>query len=222
MPPSENPNRSIACNGRVLVTKRHERGLTQAQLAFRSGFTERLIRKAEKGQKVAVETLHVLAQTLSEFDEGETVSVADLSTDSVALARQFIHSMYHDPHEVIQRCKHFLAPEIVFSFSGDPDVFPFAGSHAGLQEAEQAFQKFFGIFEPPEEKSEIDGFEYLSTDRGALVWGETWTHPIGQQTLEPIPLTIRMDFSDGLMVRFDDRFNAVPMKKHLSDTAKPE
>ncbi|MGB7347834.1 MAG: helix-turn-helix transcriptional regulator, partial [Pirellulaceae bacterium] len=205
--------RSIACNGKLLAAERRARGWTQAELASKAGFTERLVGKAEAGKSISVQTLHAFAQTLSDF--GDTVSSVDLSTDPVALAREFIHAMYHHGHEVIERTKHFIDPNVVFHFAGDPAVFPFAGQHVGIEAADKAFRCFFDVLEPPADKSEIHDYEFVATGRGALIWGETWIHPIGNPMTAPIKLAIRVDFRDGLMIQFDDRFDTQEGAKHF-------
>ena len=57
--------RSIPCNGAVVRRLRKRLGLTQAQLAQRSGFSERLIRKAEASTPISLKTVRSLAVALS-------------------------------------------------------------------------------------------------------------------------------------------------------------
>jgi len=57
--------RSIPCNGAVVRRLRKRLGLTQAQLAQRSGFSERLIRKAEASTPISLKTVRSLAIALS-------------------------------------------------------------------------------------------------------------------------------------------------------------
>lgn len=61
----ESHPRSIPCNGAVVRRLRKRLGLTQAQLASRSGFSERLIRKAEASTPISLKTVRSLAIALS-------------------------------------------------------------------------------------------------------------------------------------------------------------
>lgn len=207
-------SRSTACNGRLLTSERRSRGWTQGELAAKSGYTERLIVKAEASKKVSLQTIRDLAQTLSE--SGETVSIADLSCDPVELSRQFFRGMYHHQGDVIEKTKHLLSPDCVFEFAGDPEVFPFAGTHVGLEAADRAFRMFFSALEPPEDRDEFEKFEYMAAGRGVMVWGESWIQPIGAPMSAPVKVAIKMDFRDGLLMRFDDRFDTQEGAKHFS------
>jgi len=91
--------RSMPCNGKLISQLRKQVGWTQSELAARSGFTERLIAKAEASQNIAAATLSILAQTLTEG--GATVSSIELSVDPATIAREFILSMYQRDTNVI-------------------------------------------------------------------------------------------------------------------------
>lgn len=61
-------------DGQQLRRLRHARCWTQEELARRSGYSERLIRKAEAGQPVAYQTVATLSQTLSIADSPVAIS----------------------------------------------------------------------------------------------------------------------------------------------------
>ena len=52
------------------------------------------------------------------------------------------------------------------------------------------------------------------------MWGNTWAHPVGIPMPGPIKLAIKMDFKDGLLVTFDDRFDTFEGAKHFADAAE--
>lgn len=205
MPNEKNQTRSVKCNGRLLAQYRKNAGFTQATLAAKAGFTERLISKAESSKMVSVQTLQILVQTLSEA--GANLSYKDLATDPVALAREFIEGMYHHQAGVIDATSHFLHPDCVFFFSGDPAVFPFAGWHHGLDAGRRAFETFFSILEPPKDLSELEAWNYLPTDTGAFAWGDSWIHPIGQPLEHPIKVAVKNHFENGLLTSWEDLFD---------------
>lgn len=211
---NQNPNSSNKrCNGPQLASLRNQLGWTQEQLAAKAGYSDRLVRKAEAGQTVSVATLTVLAQTFQQH--GLNVAPADLEMGDVAIARRFIECMYTERANIIDALSSYIAEDVVVHFAGDINVFPFAGSHHGKGAARKAFQAFYSVIEPPEDTSEIDDMRFLATEQGALVWGNTWSHPIGMPMPEPIQLAIRIDIEDGLIVLFDDRFDTAMGFEHF-------
>lgn len=189
-------------------------------MARKAGFTERLIVKAEASQSLAASTLCDIATALTEG--GVTVGVKELSFDPAALARQFIHSMYQREMNVIDVNKSFISPDIVVHFAGDPAIFPFAGSHIGIDSARRAFDLFYSVIQPPADHSEIEQFQFVSTGHGALVWGQTWAHPIGMPMPGPVKLAIKMDFKNGQLITIDDRFDTQEGAKHFAQAVRDQ
>ncbi len=210
--------RSIPCNGKLISQLRKKLGWTQIELAKKAGFTERLIAKVEASQNIAMSTLQILAETLTEG--GIVVSARELSVDPAALAREFILSMYQVERNVIDVNIDFMSPDVVIHFAGDPNIFPFAGTHIGIDAARRAFELFYSVMEPPKDHSDIENFQFVNTGHGALVWGETLVHPIGMPMPRPISLAVKMDFKDGLLVMFDDRFDTLEGAKHFAEAIK--
>ncbi len=206
--------RSIPCNGKLISQLRKKVGWTQSELAKRAGFSERLIVKAEASQNISASTLSIIAEALSE--NGEAVSVHELAVDPAALARIFFLSMYQRERNVIDLNDHFIATDVVVHFTGDPKIFPFAGSHFGKEAARRAFDLFYSVIEPPQDHSEIEDFQFVSTGHGALVWGDTWAHPIGMPMPGPIKLAVKLDFRNGKLISFDDRFDTHEGANHFA------
>ncbi len=196
---------TTTANGKLIARLRSRLQWTQIDLARRAGYSERLIGKAEAGESVSVTTLDDIRVAFHE--SGESVSLDDLRHDPVDRARQFIWGMYIHKGKVIDEFEAFISPEVVIEMNGDPSVFPFAGRHVGIDAARAAFAAFYSVLQPPEDHSEFDSFEFLSTGSGALVWGDTWAHPIGRPMPAPVKLAIRMDFKDGKLIHFDDCFD---------------
>ena len=152
------------------------------------------------------------------------MTAGDLSADPAALALEFILSMYKHGPKVIDVNERFLSPDLVAHFAGDPKIFPFAGTHIGIEAARVAFAAFYSVIQPPTDHSEIETFHseietfhFVSTGLRTLVWGDTWAHPIGMPMPGPIKLAIKMDFRDGLMTVLDDRFDTLEGAKHFAD-----
>ena len=84
--------RSVPCNGNVVRRLRKRLGLTQAQLATRSGFSERLVRKAEASIPISMKTVKKLAAALS--NEEHQVEVNFLICSPVEIAKKLLASGY--------------------------------------------------------------------------------------------------------------------------------
>lgn len=219
MSPSESSNsRSLPCNGKLISQLRKQLGWTQSDLARIAGFSERLIVKAEGGNNLSAPTLQVIATALNEA--GASVSTKDLAVDPAALAKEFIWSMYQREQNVIDLNKDFISPDIVVHFAGEPTIFPFAGTHVGIEAARRAFDLFYSVIQPPTDHTEFEHFQFLSTGHGALVWGETWAHPIGMPMPGPVKLAIKMDFVDGLLITIDDRFDTQEGARHFAEAMR--
>ncbi len=198
-------SRSVACNGKLITQLRRQIGWTQRELAQRAGFSQRLIVKAEASLNIAVSTLSIISQTLTEG--GAIVSTCELTVDPLVLAKKFLHSMYQRDRNVIDFNAQFISPHVVVHFSGDPTIFPFVGEHTGISAAREAFESFNSALEFPIDDSEIASFVVASTGQRALIWGETWAHSMRMPLSGPIKFAIKMDFKEGLLVAFNDRFD---------------
>ncbi len=75
-PSRRSANVTMAVDGSRLQTLRQQAGMTQEQLATATGFSDRLIRKAEASAPLRQTTISTIAQALSK--RGRPVTVADL------------------------------------------------------------------------------------------------------------------------------------------------
>ena len=94
---------SSACEPLLFRQLREQRGWTQATLAAKSGYSLRLISKMEAGKSVSPQSHQDVADALSLPER--PVSVDDLTSNPVGLARQYIAAMYE------QRENRFAANE---------------------------------------------------------------------------------------------------------------
>ncbi len=138
---------SVPCNGEQLRHFRNKRGWTQDDLATRSGYSKRVVAKAEAGGSVNPDTLEVLAATLS--IDGECIHIEDLLATPKALAQRYIETFRQHEHELAARCWDFLADDMVCLVAGgDPSV-PLSGTYEGPDGFDCYCRKFFAIFERP-------------------------------------------------------------------------
>jgi len=204
--------RSESCNQQLLVRLRKGRGWTQEQLAKVTGYTPRLIRKAEAGEPISITTIADLAKALS-IDE-QVVHPNDLTNDPLAKSRTFIDGIYLHRELVVDQIEHFLDENIVCYMAGDPEIMPFAGEHHGIEALRRVFQLFFNMLEPPPDHDHTKHYEYISDGKDVVVWGKSYLRPIGKETPKtPVNIMIRMQYQNGKLVLIDDRFDTEEAKR---------
>ncbi|MCA9241121.1 MAG: helix-turn-helix domain-containing protein [Planctomycetales bacterium] len=190
--------KSYECNGELLAQLRKGRGWTQSQLAQESGYSERLISKAEASQPVSAETVADLADALNTPDE--PIFPEDLIADPLAMAKAYIAAEYEHPEDVVGCLRHFLADDITVRLTGDPDLFPWVGEHHGIAEMERAYELFYSMIEPPPNHDWRPWYKFVGQGNEVMVWGKNWMGMIGQPLTEPIELVHRFVFQRGMLV----------------------
>lgn len=198
--------KSYSCNGDILRFYRDQKSWTQSQLARVSGYSERLISKAESGKPISVTTIKDIAQALS--SESNQLQLQDLVFDPVQLAKDYVHALYTDTTNIVDKISHFLDENAVFRINGKELGLPFAGVHQGTEEIAKAFEIFFSVLEVPAGQDYHSHYKYFGNGNEVIVWGESWIHPIGKPLDVPVQITYRMRFHLGKLVEFDDRFDS--------------
>lgn len=127
-------------NGQSIKQFRAALGWSQAALADRAGYSERLVRKAEAGGKISLQALRDLAEALS--SESQFVHPDYLRSDNLSIAKQVL--LCYDIHRVqmIGHCHHLLSSEIAVHFHTQSPHIPFAGSWQGIS----GFQAFLNLY----------------------------------------------------------------------------
>ena len=211
--------RSYCCNGELLKALRKQRGWSQEQLAKEAGYSDRVIRKAEGGRSISVETIRDLAEAL----DGEESSVCpeDLICDPLALTQGFIAAVYQHRADVITHVRHFLADNVVFRQAGDPNLFPFAGEHLGIDAADQMFKLFFTYLEQPEGWRFEPQYRVSSCGKTVFVTGEEWTHPIGRPLDSPMWVILTFTYEGGKLTAYDGKFDTDYGRRVIKDAVLP-
>jgi transcriptional regulator with XRE-family HTH domain len=137
---NQTPKRFCAVNAVRLREFRLACGWSQAELARKSGYTSRLIRKAESGGSLNYETIADLAETFTSF--GTAVQAEELLLDPVAIVKEFIEAYERTGAGCIQPLAHYFSPSIQLECLVDPVVFPFAGTWNGHEPLLDFFQRF--------------------------------------------------------------------------------
>ena len=197
-------SRAFACNRDFLRQLRLRNGWTQADLARRAGYSERLISKAEAGAPIARETISDLAEALS--SEEEKLHWEDLACDPIQLAQRYIYAFHIHKKNTIDVLEDMIDPEVVFRIAGNPTEIPFAGEHHGIEAVRQSFHTFFSVLEVPNHDFETC-FQYISQGPNAIIWGQSWIHPIGRPLPAPIQISNLLKFRRGKLVFLDDCYD---------------
>lgn len=131
-------------NGDRIRELRKTRGWTQLELATRSGYSERVVRKAEAGETIRHDVLLTLAETFS--TPHEPVTVPMLTSDPVDLVRRFFE--IYDQHEIrmLAYMTDILTQDVRFIFHADPQNNPLSGTWDGFPGLQAYLDRFFGMF----------------------------------------------------------------------------
>lgn len=137
--------KTLKCRGDLIRYYRERLGWTQVQLAVRSGYSERLIRKVEEGRPARQSTLEVLAQALSS-DEVK-LTAADFSTEPAAVAQAFVRGYLHYKEQAATRCAYLFHPDVVLVIHTDPNDLAFGGEFAGVEGIDRMIRTAYSQFE---------------------------------------------------------------------------
>ncbi len=141
---------TVIVNGPRLQAWRQQAGLTQEQLALKSGYSDRLIRKAEASGPLRKSTIAGLAAALC--TDQQTVTAADLTFSQETMARD-LHDLYlngssvpasqdsicpdrnHLPpseSSLASLLSQLAQPELTLEVAGQDLEIPFAGRYEGI------------------------------------------------------------------------------------------
>lgn len=188
-------------------------------MATKSGYSERLISKAESGQPISTEAIEVLAQTFATKES--PVYPEDLITDVLQMAKTFIKTTYQDHSNFFKTINRFLDDDIVFNISGDVSEIPFAGRHCGREGVRRAIEILFSVVQPPENFDEEPHYQFTVNGNDVFITGHTWLHPIGFPT-PPIKIAIQMKFRRGKLYYYEDWLDTSAGAKVLQENPPPE
>jgi len=195
-------SRFIAINGRELRTQRLVRGWTQQRLAKIAGYTERLVRKAEKGGTLDIATIQDLAEALS--TPAQAVAVESLTMDISAIARKWVESWELLETRMLPEIEPFLAEDFEFVCPGEPGTAPFVGTFRGAAGMQQWLDAYFSVLQ----RNKNIEVEYMVGENTVLArWMESGTF-LGMPT-PPVQINMHFRFVDGLIARIVDDYDTL-------------
>jgi len=192
--------RFVAVNGREINSRRIARGWTQEQFAKVSGYSERLIRKAESGGRLDVVTISDLADALSTPES--PVTVESLTLDIATIARKWVAAFESLEARMLTEMEPYLAENFVFFCPGDPTTAPFIGTFEGIAGMQLWLDRFFEFFQ----RNPSEEIEYLVGENSVVArWYESATHR--GVPCPPVRINMCFRFENGLIARIDDDYD---------------
>ncbi len=199
---------SYNCNGRLVRLIRQKRGLTQAELAQLSGYSVRLIGKAEAGKVLSAGAIEVLAQALS--TKQRELKPTDLILDSLALAENYFLTLSNFQSDAISQCEHFLSDAFVLTVIINQRIVDIDREYAGVDGLRCYFQKFFHHFRtstPTNGKTQCTQYRFFESEADIVVWQDTKWSLFDCEGGEnrTATVTTRLSFQEGLLCGQEDR-----------------
>ncbi len=184
-------------------------GWSQAELGQRSGYSERVIRKAEAGGSLRLQTIQDLASAMSV--DGKAVSFLDLTIDLELIASRFVESYDSLGCGMLQACGDIFADDFAFNCPADPNQVSFAGIWPGRLGFQEFLNRFFGTFT---RKSGILKPVYMVSDDRVVARFEDQVCFQGHE-MAAYWVNLHFHFRKGLVTRIDDEFDCLSVSKSL-------
>ena len=217
MCPRNNLHKKNTCysvNGMAFRVFRKQLGWTQVELSQRSGYSDRVIRKAETGGKLRPQTIQELAAAMSV--EGQIVTFADLTIDLESIARRFIEGFDLLCSGILNSCCDIFADDFVLNCPADPNQFSFAGVWIGKSGFQEFVNRFFGTFT---RRSGILKPVYMVCEDHVVARLDDQVSYQGNE-LPAYWVNFHFEFSHGLIIRIDYEFDSVRVSKSLEKFRK--
>lgn len=207
---NQTPKRFCVVNAARMRELRLKCGCSQDELARRSGYTPRLIRKAESGGTLNYATIADLAETFTAF--GTEVRIEELLFDPVAIVKEFIEAYERLGAECIRHLAHYFSPNAKLECLVDPLHFPFAGTWNGFEQLIVFFQTFCQRYCRLEERLLV---VYLWGVECVSARFEDWLVSDSLE-LPALRFNWHFQFQAGMIVRIDFEFDHFTASKYQS------
>jgi transcriptional regulator with XRE-family HTH domain len=203
---------AVACHGLIIREFRKSAGWTQKQLAERAGYSERLIRKAEKGGQLRDTSLAAIALAFQQA--GLKVSFADLRTDAVAVVQTFIEAYQTREIEMLDRIRHVLSEDLEVFVAGDPATIPFAGNYNGPEGFQKFWNRFLASVECGHRMALVD-VQYFVRGQDIVAHCVEKDRQTGHTPDGRSWLSLKFRVRGGQIVRFEDYFDTASTQAHI-------
>lgn len=198
----------LVCNRKLVRELRLQRNWTQVDLAKATGYSLRVIAKAESGKPISQKTLEALAQALS--TQQRSISVKDLLSCSLSITKQFCQQFFSTTNEELEQLTALLHDEVEFEIVGDPAKFAFAGTFQGRDGVLKFRNLFLAEVSVSPAWQPLEQLHFLPDHFEVFVWGKrSLTHRKTQVT-----------FDLSLSQVFQFRCGKICFMKEVFDTAR--
>ncbi len=198
-----------AVNGSMLRNFRVQLGWSQVELGHRSGYSERVIRKAEAGGSLRLQTIQDLAMAMS--IDGQAVSFQDLTIDIESIARRFVECYDSLGCDMLMACSDIFAADFAFSCSADSNQVPFAGTWYGISGFQEFLNRFFATFS---RETGILQPVYMASQNRVVARFEDQVN-YQQHEMAAYWVNLHFQFRNGLVTRIDDEFDSLNLSKSV-------
>jgi transcriptional regulator with XRE-family HTH domain len=185
----------------MLRASRKRMGWSQTELSRRSGYSERVIRKAEAGGQLRFDTIQHFAQALSQA--GEAVNTEMLIYDPVSIAASFIEAYDQYGHGMLQHAKLKLHESFEYHVPADPELLTFAGTWRGADGLRQFLDFFFAEF--TREPNSLQPVYLQCPNRVVACYEESLTYR--DEALPKLWVNLHFVFKDNSIERIDNQFD---------------
>jgi transcriptional regulator with XRE-family HTH domain len=189
-------------NTQVLRELRVKRGWSQRELAEKAGYTDRLVRKAEFGGKLDVETIRNIAEALSTLEE--KITLDSLTIDVLSIAKKFMKLFDELGPDMAPAIDHCISSDFVIHVTSAVESLPLQGTWVGQKGFQEFLNLFFGTFS--RNPNSLSPLYAVGTD--FVVARYLNTLRIAGRHDEATEVYRHFRFRDGLLSRIDDLYES--------------
>jgi|JI6StandDraft_1071083.scaffolds.fasta_scaffold78172_2 transcriptional regulator with XRE-family HTH domain len=189
-------------NTQVLRELRLKRGWSQKELAEKAGYSDRLVRKAEFGGKLDVDTIRNIAEALSTLNEKITLDF--LTNDVLSVAKTFMQFFDERGAGMLPAINHYIAPDFVLHVTSAIESLPLDGTWEGKQGLCEFLNLFFETFSRA--PNSLAPRYAVGTDFIVASYTDTLQAP--NRPDEMIQVYRHFHFRDGQLSRIDDLYES--------------
>ncbi len=139
-----NKKLSLKVHGQSIVEQRRKLGWSQEELSRRSGYSIRLVRKAEAGGSIRADTLQTICDTFAQA--GCCIKVDDLVCNILSVAQRIVYCYDHFGRDLLKHCGELFTDDMVYHIHADPAQVPYAGRWVGKDGFQQMLDIFHDMF----------------------------------------------------------------------------